>query len=184
MELRRQGIDALAFAAALATLIATTLWFVADRNGAAVVMCGLCLVGIVGGRIAGISGPTLLGVALGLAVILWLVWVHPPGGPRRTSALAHGAGGALAGWAFAVTLRRRLRWPEWGIAALAGVLVLTVVWELGEYLGDRVLDTSLIASKSDSAFDIFFGAFGGTAAIVLTALLLPAPSRPRGRPGG
>jgi hypothetical protein len=173
MELRRDVIDSLAFAAAVAALIATTLWFVADRNGAAVVMCGLCLVGVVGGRIAGISGVTLLGVALGLAFILWLVWVHPPGGPRRTSALAHGAGGALAGWAFAITLRRRLSWPAWGIAALMGVLALTVMWELGEYLGDRVLDTALIPDKRDSAFDIFFGAFGGAGAIFLTWMIAP-----------
>jgi hypothetical protein len=184
MEVRRQGLDSLAFAAALAALIVTTLWFVADRNGAAVVMCGLCLTGIVGGRIAGISGVTLLGVALGLAFILWLVWTNPPGGPLRTSALAHGAGGALAGWAFAVTLRRRLPWPAWGIVALAAVGSLTVVWELGEWLGDRALDTALIPSKRDSAFDVFFGFLGGAGAIALIGLLMPHPRTREGRSGG
>jgi hypothetical protein len=112
-------------------------------------------------------------VALGLALILWLVWVHPPGGPRRTSALAHGAGGFLAGWAFAITLRRRLDWPAWAIAALAAVATLTVMWELGEWLGDRALDTSLIADKRDSALDIFFGCFGGAGAVALTGLIAP-----------
>jgi hypothetical protein len=158
MEARRQRLDSLAFAAALVALLATTLWFVDARNGAAVVMCGLCLAGIVGGRIAGVSGMTLLGVALGLAFVLWLVWVHPPGGARKTSALAHGVGGALAGWAFAVTLRRRLAWP---------------LWELGELAGDRVLDTSLIPDKADSALDIFFGCLGGAGAIALIGLIAP-----------
>ena len=36
-----------------------------------------------------------------------------------------------------------------------------MVWELGEYLGDRVLDTALIPSKRDSAVDISFGTLGG-----------------------
>jgi len=173
MEIRRQGLDSLGFAAALVALMATTLWFVDARNGAAVVMCGLCLAGIVGGRIAGVSGMTLLGVALGLAFVLWLVWVHPPGGARKTSALAHGAGGALAGWAFAVTLRRRLAWPLWAFVAMAGIVCLTFTWELGELAGDRVLDTSLIPDRRDSALDIFFGCLGGAGAIALIGLIAP-----------
>jgi hypothetical protein len=173
MEARRHAIDSLAFVAALAALSATTLWFFGERNGAAVVMCGLCIVGIVGGRIAGISGVALLGVALGLAFILWLVWVHPPGGSRRTSALAHGAGGVLAGWAFAITLRHRLDWPTWAIAAIAAVGALTVMWELGEYLGDRALDTALIPDRADSALDIFFGCVGGACAVALIGLIAP-----------
>ena len=173
MQARHRGIDAIAFAAALIALAATTLWFFRERNGAAVVMCGLCIVGVLGGRVAGVSGATLLGVALGLAFILWLVWVHPPGGARKTSALAHGAGGALAGWAFAITLRRRLAWPLWAIVAMAGIVALTFMWELGELAGDRVLDTSLIADRRDSELDIFFGCLGGAGAIALIGLLAP-----------
>jgi hypothetical protein len=173
MELRRQAVDALAFVVALAALSAATLEFVANRNGAAVVMCGLCLAGLVAGRIAGVSGLTLLPVALGLAAILWMVWIDPPAGSHKTSALAHAGGGALAGWAIAETLRGRVRWPLWAAAAIAGVLALAAVWEVGEYLGDRLLDTALVPSERDSALDVFFGGVGATGAVTFVRLLTP-----------
>ncbi|MQA76034.1 MAG: hypothetical protein GEU88_17155 [Solirubrobacterales bacterium] len=173
MEVRRPQIDALAFALALAALGTATLGFVATRNGAAVVMCGLCLAGLVGGRVVGIPGFALLPVAIGLDVILWLVWIDPPAGSHTMSAFAHGAGGALAGWAIAETLRGRLRWPLWAIGAIVAVVCLAVAWELGEFIGDRVLDTSLIPSRRDSALDIFFGGLGATSAVALVCLLAP-----------
>jgi hypothetical protein len=168
---RRDPLDALAFAGALAVLSAAALWFVADRNGAAVVMCGILLAGLVAGRAAGVSGRVLLPVSLGLALILWMVWFDPVGGPRRTSAVAHGAGGVLAGWALGVTLRRRLGWPEWAVAAILAVGALTILWELGELVGDRALDTALVPNKRDSALDIFFGALGGIAGVALVRAL-------------
>jgi hypothetical protein len=59
------------------------------------------------------------------------------------------------------------------------VFGLTVLWELGEYLGDRALTTGLIPSRRDSAIDIFFGTLGGVAAVGLAALLpRRAPARP------
>jgi hypothetical protein len=45
------------------------------------------------------------------------------------------------------------------------VIALTLVWELGEYLGDRLFDTALQPSKRDSAEDILFGTFGGMVGI-------------------
>ncbi len=179
MELRRQDLDALAFGAALLALGVAAVAFFITRNGAACVMAGLCLAGLVGGRLVGISGLTLLPVALGLAAILYFVWIDPPAGSRKTSALAHAAGGALAGMALAATLRRRIAWPLWAAAAVAGVLVLTVVWELGEYLGDRVLDTALIPNRRDSAEDVFFGCFGGAAGVTAYMLLVPRIGRAR-----
>jgi hypothetical protein len=179
MAASRDNLDWFAFAAAIVVLSAPTLWFVAERNGAAAVMCGLLLAGLFAGRLAGVPGTVLLPVSLGLALILWMVWFDPVGGgPQRTSALAHGAGGLLAGWALAITLRRRLPAPEWALAALLVVGALTIAWELGEYLGDSVLDTSLVPSKGDSAFDIFFGGVGGAAGIALAALL-PVSGRAR-----
>jgi hypothetical protein len=47
------------------------------------------------------------------------------------------------------------------------VIVLTLVWELGEYAGDLLLDTALQPSKGDSAEDILFGTAGGVVGITL-----------------
>lgn len=172
MELRRLDLDSLAFAFAVSALGAATLAFVAVRNGAAVVMCSLCVAGLIAGRLAGIRGVALLAVALGLIAVLWLVWVDSPAGPRTTSGLAHVAGGALVGWAIARTLLAR-RAPAWGLLAILAVATLTVGWEVGELFGDRALGTELDQNKRDAAVDIFFGCLGGTAGIAFARLLAP-----------
>jgi hypothetical protein len=139
-------------------------------------MCGICLAGLLAGRFAGVPGPVMLAVALGVLAILWMVWVDPPSSSRRTSALAHAAGGALAGWALATTLLVRGR-PHWLAGALAGVITLAVVWELGEFVGDTIFDTALVPKASDSAEDLLFGCLGGVAGIAAARVLLAL--RPR-----
>jgi hypothetical protein len=169
MDVRRLRIDPFAFA--LGALALLTLAFLGARNGAAVVMCGLCFAGLLVARAAGFSNRALVPLTIGLVALLWIVWVDPPASTRATSALAHGVGGALVGWALAEYLRGRLAWPLWALAALAGVYALTALWELGEYVGDRVLTTALIPSQLDSALDIFFGTLGGAGAVALAALM-------------
>jgi len=170
MELRRE-LDTLAFLIALGVLAAAAAAFASQRNGAAVLMCAICLTGLMLGRLAGVSGPALLTVGLGLAAILWMVWIDPPASSRKTSALAHLAGGALAGWALALTLRPRLTAELWPFAALACVVALTGVWEAAEWVGDRAIDTGLNPNARHSAEDVFFGTCGGIGAIVLVGLL-------------
>ena len=171
MEATRKAPDAPAFLAAVAALGATGLFFLVDRNGAACVMVGFCIAGLVGARLAGVPGTTLLPVAVGLALILYVGWVYPPGGPRRTSFFAHVGGAALLGWALGTTLRARMSWPSWGWAALATVAALAVAWELGEYVADAALDTALIPSSRDSAQDIAFGLFGAALGVAAAWLL-------------
>lgn len=175
METQRLRIDLFAFA--LGALALLSLGFFGARNGAALVMCGLIFAGLLGARLLGFSNRALVPLALGLVVILWIVWIDPPSGSRRVSALAHGAGGLLVGWALAEFLRARVSWPVWGLAALASVFALTVLWELGEYVGDRALDTALIPNRADSVEDIFFGTAGGTLAIAFAWLLAPRADR-------
>ena len=170
MDLRRD-LDAFAFLIALGALGAAAVAFVAQRNGAALVMCAICLAGLVLGRLAGVTGAALLVVGLGLTAILWMVWIDPPAGPRVTSSIGHVAGGALAGWALALTMRPRLGPELWRFAALIGVIALTGVWELAELIGDSLLDTGLIPNLRDSAEDVVFGIAGGLCAIVLVGLL-------------
>jgi len=167
MQLERSERDTKAFALALTAMGAVTLAFIANRNGAALVMCGLCLTGLLAGRLIGAPGLVLLPVALGLCGLLWLIWVSPI--DHYVSPTAHLVGGILVGWALAETLHSR-RWAAWALAALVAVALLTVVWEMGEYLGDRVLETALIPSRRDSALDIFFGCLGGGVGVTIAAL--------------
>ena len=171
MDVRRLRIDLFAFA--LGALALLSLAFFGARNGAALIMCGLVFCGLLVARTAGFSNRALVPVALGLVVILWMVWIEPPASSHKTSALAHSAGGALVGWAVAEYLRTRVAWPIWALAALAAVFGVTMLWEIGEYVGDRILDTALVPSKRDSAEDIFFGCLGGGGAVFLAYLLAP-----------
>ncbi len=174
MEASRFRIDSFAFA--LGGLALLTLAFVVERNGAAVIMCGLCFAGLLTARGIGFSGRALVPLALGLVVILLMVWM-PPFTAWQTSTLAHLGGGALMGWVLAEFLRAAFGWPLWALVALAGVCTLTVVWELGEYLGDRTFETSLVPNRRDSAVDIFFGSLGGAIGIGVAWLLLPRRQR-------
>lgn len=172
MDGRRLRLDPFAFA--LGALSLLTFGFFVGRNGAAVVMCGLCFAGLLTARFIGFSNRALVPLAVGLVILLWSLWTHPP--PLTThqmSALAHGVGGLLVGWAVAEYLRVRVAWPMWALGAVAIVFGLTILWELGELLGDRVLSTGLIPSKRDSAFDIAFGTLGGIAGTVCAVLMAP-----------
>jgi hypothetical protein len=149
MDTSRFRIDP--FACALGGLALLTLAFVVERNGAAVIMCGLCFAGLVAARWVGFSGRALMPLAVGLVVILLMVWSAQPLSAWQTSTLAHLAGGALVGWVLAESLRTRLGWPAWALVVLAGVCMLTVVWELGEYLGDRTFETALIPTRRSTS---------------------------------
>ena len=171
MDVRRLRIDLFAFALGALTLLSFA--FFGDRNGAALIMCALVIGGLLVARIAGFSNRALVPVALGLVAILWMVWIDPPASSHKTSAFAHFSGGALVGWAVAEYLRTRVAWPLWALAALAAVFGLTVLWEIGEVVGDRLLTTSLVPSARDSAEDIFFGVAGGSVAVAIAWLLAP-----------
>jgi uncharacterized protein (DUF697 family) len=163
--------DLLAFAVALDLFASPAIALVSERNGAATIMCAMCLAGLVAGRIVGVPGRVLLPVAFGLVVVLWMVWIDPPASSRKTTALAHAIGGTLVGWALVEALRHRIRdWLPVALVALSVVIVLALVWELGEYAGDRLFDTSLIPNKADSAEDILFGTVGGLAGITFAGV--------------
>ena len=171
MDIRRLHLDP--FSITIGALLALAVAFVTTRNGAALVMCALCIGGLLAARLAGFSNRALLPLAIGLGLILWMVWIDPPTTPRRTSTLAHAGGGALVGWALAEYLRARMPWPRWGVRAVVAVFALTILWELGEVVGDAVLSTSLDPESADSALDIAFGTLGGAATVALARLLWP-----------
>jgi hypothetical protein len=176
MDGRRLRLDLFAFALGALTLL--TFGFFAARNGAAVIMCALSFAGLITARLAGFSNRALVPLTAGLVILLWVLWVHPPPlTSHQTSALAHGTGGILVGWAVAEFLRGRVAWPLWAIGAVGVVFGLTILWELGELLGDRVLDTALIPSRRDSAIDIAFGTVGGTIGTMVAALAAPLGGR-------
>jgi hypothetical protein len=172
MDTARPRLDLVAFSLSLALVAWLALNFVSERNGAAAIMCAICLAGLVGGWIVRVPGTVLLAVAVGLTAVLWMVWIDPPAGGRKTSALAHTTGGVIVGWACVETLRRRLRSPlSIAILALSLVIVLTVIWEVGEYVGDRLLNTALVPSKRNSAEDVFFGTLGGSIGVAFASVV-------------
>jgi len=168
MDTAQRRLDLLAFLVALSLLAGPTIAFVAERNGGAVIMCAMCLAGLVAARIIGVPGRVLLPVAFGILAVLCMLWINSPFGARKTSALAHAIGGTLAGWAAVEALRHRIGdWRAVALLALSGVIVLTLAWELGEYAGDLVFGTSLNPSARNSAEDIVFGTAGGFAGVIL-----------------
>jgi hypothetical protein len=171
VETSRPQLDLLAFAIALALLAWAAASFVSAHNAAASVMCAMCLAGLVGGRVVGVPGRVLAIVALGLVFALWIIWVDRPGDPVTRSALAHGTGGIVAGWAIVEAARRPSNWAAIAAVTLAGVVVIGMLWELGELIGDQVFDTSLIPKVGDSAADITFGTLGGAVGIALGAVV-------------
>jgi hypothetical protein len=168
----RPRLDSLAFAVALALLAWPAVRFIAERNGGAAIMCAMCLAGLVAGRVGGVPGRVLLPVALGLAAVLFLIWVESPIDGDKTSELAHVIGGTLAGWALAETLSRRIHDPvRVALISLGAVVALTFVWELGEFAGDELLGTSLRPSMGDSLQDILLGSLGGLVGVGLASLI-------------
>ncbi len=166
------------FAFALGALALLSLAFYDARNGAALVMCALCFAGLLTARLAGFSNRALVPVAVGLVVMLFGIWgLDLPASTRKISAVAHAGGGALVGWAVSEYLRSRIAWPYWGLIALAAVFSVTILWELGEYLGDRAVGTALQPNKTDSSLDIFFGSVGGATTVALAWLLAPRTPR-------
>lgn len=174
MSTERLRFDLFAFAVGALCLLG--LSFFVARNAAAVIMCALCLGGLVAARLAGFSNRALVPLAFGVVALLWFVWSAEPEDAHRTSTFAHFVGGGLAGWAIAEFLRSHLRGVALALAAVTAVFAITVVWELGEILADRAFDTALIPSKRDSALDIFFGTAGGAVGVAV-AMLVAAPAR-------
>lgn len=166
------------FALALGVLFALTVAFFAARNGGAVIMCTLCAGGLVAGRIAGFSNRSLVPLALGLVLVLVLVWGQLlPGDSHTGSAIAHASGGVLIGWAISEYLRDRYIWALWPVAVLLSVFLLGVVWELSEYAGDRAFTTGLVPSVRDSVADVTFGTLGGVVGMLASVLFPPKSHR-------
>jgi hypothetical protein len=160
-----------AFAIALALVALPAVSFVYERNGGATIMSAMCLAGLIAAGLVGVPGRVLLPVAFGFMVVLLMVWIDPSATSWKTSAFAHAIGGSLVGWTLVEALRRRIRdWPSVALAALTVVIVLTVVWELGEYVWVRMFDTALEPGWRDSAIDILFGTAGGIVGIALAGL--------------
>jgi hypothetical protein len=163
----------LAFAIALALVALAVVSFAYESKGGATIMSAMCLAGLIAAGIVGVPGRVLLPVAFGFMLVLLLVWVDPSATSRKTSGFAHAIGGGLVGWTLVEALRHRIRdWVSMALAALTVVIVLTVVWELGEYVGDRLFDTALEPGWRDSAADIFFGTVGGALGIGFASLAL------------
>jgi hypothetical protein len=163
------------FALALGLLLGLAAVFYLHREGGAVIMSATAAGGLVAGRLIGFSNRSLVPVALGLVVVLAVLWGELlPVSSHVSSALAHASGGLLVGWAVSEYVRDRYVWALWPVAVLLSVFAVGVVWELVELLGDKVFTTSLIPSLQDSIHDITFGTLGGCLGMLLSVLFPPA----------
>jgi hypothetical protein len=163
------------FALALGLLVALTVAFYMHREGGAVIMCTMVGAGLVAGRLIGFSNRALVPVALGLVVVLVVIWGELlPVSSHANSAIAHLSGGLLVGWAVSEYLRDRYVWSLWPLGVLLAVLSVGVVWELLEFAGDRVFATDLNPSLHDSVLDITFGTLGGILGMLVSVVLPPA----------
>ena len=176
MNSSRERPELFVFAFGVLLLVAAT--FYAARNGGAVIMSAMCAAGLVAGRAAGFSNRSLVPLALGLAFVLVIVWGEVlPLDSQATSAVAHGTGGLLVGWAISEYLRDRYIWALWPLGVLASVFVLGVVWEVFEYLGDRAFGTALVPKMEDSIKDVAFGTLGGVVGMLLSLVFPPRSHR-------
>ncbi len=81
----------------------------------------------------GFSNRALVPVALGLVVVLAVLWGEAlPVSSHVNSAIAHASGGLLVGWAVSEYLRDRYVWALWPLGVLVAVFSVGVVWELLE----------------------------------------------------
>ena len=176
MDQSRERIEP--FALALGVLFALTVAFFAARNGGAVIMCATALGGLVAARVIGFSNRSLVPLALGLVVLLVVVWGNVLSlDSQVNSAIAHASGGVLVGWAISEYLRDRYIWALWPLAVLVSVFALGVLWELSEYAGDRAFTTGLIPSVRDSVADVAFGTLGGLVGMLASVLFPPKSHR-------
>jgi hypothetical protein len=165
------------FAVALGLLAALDTAFFLHHNGGAVVMCTMVGVGLIAGRLIGFSNRALVPVALGLVVVLVVLWGELlPVSSHVSSAIAHGSGGLLLGWAVSEYLRDRYIWALWPLGVLAAVLAVGVVWELVELAADRAFTTDLNPSLRDSINDVTFGVLGGVVGM-LVSVVIPSQHR-------
>jgi hypothetical protein len=163
------------FALALGLLAALAVAFYTHREAGGLIMCTMVGVGLVAGRLIGFSNRALVPVALGLVVVLVVIWGELlPVSSHVTSAIAHGSGGLLVGYAISDYLRDRYIWAFWPIGVLLAVLTVGVAWELLELAADSAFTTDLNPSLHDSVLDIAFGLIGGVVGMLVSVLFPPA----------
>jgi hypothetical protein len=166
------------FVLALGLLAALGTAFYLHRNGGAVIMCAIAGAGLIGGRIIGFSNRSLVPLAVGLVVVLIVIWGELlPVSSHVNSAIAHASGGLLVGWAVSEYLRDRYVWALWPLGVLLSVFAVGVIWELLEYTGDQVFTTDLIPSLRDSINDVTFGVLGGLVGMLISVAVPPASHR-------
>jgi hypothetical protein len=166
------------FALAIGLLAALTVAFYMHRNGGAVIMCTAITAGLIVGRVIGFSNRALVPAALGLIAVLVLVWGEIlPVSSHVNSAIAHGTGGMLVGWAMSEYVRDRYIWALWPLAVLVAVFSVGVVWELIELFGDKAFNTDLTPNIHDSINDVAFGMLGGLVGMLISVIAPPSPRR-------
>lgn len=161
-------------AIATAALLFVAAAFLAFGEDTEATLFGLAGLGLIVGRILGISNRSTVGLGAGMAVVVSIVVLGGLGHPRLTSSLAHVVIGAMLAWALFEPARARMRGRGSDEAnrvvapvVVAMVLVLGVGWELCEQLIDQLIGTNIELSLVDSSIDLLAGGAGAVFGVLL-----------------
>ncbi|MEK6327459.1 MAG: hypothetical protein AABM66_08040 [Actinomycetota bacterium] len=151
----------------LAVLVLSAAAALALESRAGVGMFGVSFGAIAGAALLAWPRRSLTVVGLGVGCVVWLVLLGVIGQPGFRSAIAHGIGGALLGWALADGILRtpgvRVEARRVLIAAVLATLVVGVVWELWEGATDALMGTNMNGGIDDTTLDLIADGVGAAA---------------------
>lgn len=137
--------------------------------------------GLLVGKVVGVPARSLTMITVALVLVAWPPAMFTSPLPRLTSTISHLVIGALLAWLLLAPVMGR--WPaasrDW-IVIPALVLLIGVVWELGEWLADALLESDLAVDGLDTLTDLGADLIGAVAGVALYHRF-PSDSRGAGR---
>ncbi len=128
----------------------------------------LGLGGLLAGKAVGVPDRSLTVIAVALVLVAWPPAMFTSPLPRLTSTISHLVIGALLAWLLLAPVMDR--WPaasrDW-IVIPALVLLIGVVWELGEWIADALFESDLAVNGLDTLSDLVADLIGALAGVAL-----------------
>jgi hypothetical protein len=164
----------------LAVLGVSVIAAFASGSLAGAAMFGVSFGAIAGAALLGWPRRSLTVVGVGVACIVWLILLGLVGEVGVGSAIAHGLGGALVGWALTDAILRtpgaRANAGRVLAAAVLATLTVGAVWEVWEWTTDALIGTDLNGGIADTTLDLIADGIGAAAGGVVALYSFRAPS--------
>lgn len=168
----REGLARADVAIGLLGITAAVFWLISQDTEAS--LFGLSFLGLVTGRLLGIPQRALFVLALTAAVLISTALLDLVGRSPAVSVVSHLIISGLLAWGLAEPVWSRLggsgqRGDRQAVLTLVGVvLVVGLFWEIGEYIADSALGTSLSIGVVDSLADFAADGIGALVGAVAT----------------